>query len=159
MQPAMTAVDLTLARPAYTCMYRRFVTVAFNTPTLCSDGRRGASSFSTGASIRARTNVRSARLTTRRAVALRRKAGVCYAQLGIFFSTSTGHTEDIAGLIKEVSLLRVLFCTPGSRPASSATHLWPYMATASVAFCHSCHLQTHTQQLAITTNRWPTQIP
>lgn len=30
-----------------------------------------------------------------------RKALLCQAQVGLFFSTSTGHTEDVAGLIKE----------------------------------------------------------
>lgn len=29
------------------------------------------------------------------------RRNICLAQLGIFFSTSTGHTEDIASLIKE----------------------------------------------------------
>lgn len=34
-----------------------------------------------------------------------RKALLCQAQVGLFFSTSTGHTEDVAGLIKEVASL------------------------------------------------------
>lgn len=46
------------------------------------------------------------RLARGRSVAVQRQ-NICLAQLGIFYSTSTGHTEDIASLIKEVA-----YCKP-----------------------------------------------
>lgn len=44
---------------------------------------------------------RCSQLTRRRSFALQQRRNICLAQLGIFFSTSTGHTEDIASIIKE----------------------------------------------------------
>jgi len=52
-------------------------------------------------------------LRRRRSSALDQTCKSCRAQLGIFFSTSTGHTEEIAGLIKEVR--RVLSYFAGTR--------------------------------------------
>ena len=36
---------------------------------------------------------------------VQRRVLLCRAGVGLFFSTSTGHTEDVAGLIKEVSVV------------------------------------------------------
>ena len=52
---------------------------------------------------------RSARVSVSRlhapafnALRAQRRVLWCHAGVGLFFSTSTGHTEDVAGLIKEV---------------------------------------------------------
>ncbi|DBA89413.1 TPA: hypothetical protein ACH3X1_004048 [Trebouxia sp. C0004] len=53
-------------------------------------------------STRGLTNSRHAPLLRRRRSSGHdQSCNTCVAQLGIFFSTSTGHTEEIAGLIKE----------------------------------------------------------
>lgn len=69
----------------------------------------------------------------------RRGVLLCRAGVGLFFSTSTGHTEDVAGLIKEVRLLYV---------NQSYNTLYPPIVGSShpmrdVSLCMSLHPINH----------------
>ena len=78
---------------------------------------------------------RSNRVSTSRlqAPAYPRKARrgilLCQAGVGLFFSTSTGHTEDVAGLIKEVGQY-LLPCTAWMQPSQRR------ISYLSLAFSH-----------------------
>lgn len=62
---------------------------------------------------------------------LQQRRNICLAQLGIFFSTSTGHTEDIASIIKEVTM-------QPSFTAERRMHVWAFRVGARCRRCRPC---------------------
>ena len=68
----------------------------------CNRSRAGLRSSKAFLGSRSALGSRCTSLARGRSYTLQQRRNICLAQLGIFFSTSTGHTEDIASIIKEV---------------------------------------------------------